>query len=459
VVLSVEVIAPEAIAPGQPLPYEIVVRNPGSTAATAVRVEQVLPEGTRLVSSEPKAQSQADRLAWSLGTVEAGGERHLKAELQPGENQDLPPPTVSFAPVAAHRTRASRPPFDVAVTGPDRAQPGEKLRFQIQIANNGGTPIEHVLVRDLLPEGLQSTLGSFVEADIGTLQAGESKTVPLEVTVAKPGTWVNEVSALADGDLKAQAKTTVTVAEPALGLRLLGPRKAAPGDIDLSLEVSNPAPTPATGVRLSQSVPNGLDVVGASGAGYFDSVDRTVAWSLGTLEAGQKQTITLRVRAKTRGDWTLAAQVVGDHIGEAKATLEMRVEVAPVLHIELAAHENTLAADAEATYEVHAANQGSAAVQNIRLAVRLPEGLTLVRADGPSAVRSAPQGVTFDPLPKLAARADAVYRIRLRGQQTGDWRWKLELSADGVPGPLREEVAVRVTAGRETPPGNVASSR
>jgi hypothetical protein len=314
-------------------------------------------------------------------------------------------------------------------------------------------------VRDQLPDGLQCPWGSFVEAEVGALQAGESKTVPLEITVVKSGSWVNEASAEADGDLKAQARTTITVVEPTLGLRLLGPRQAGPGDIDLTLEVSNPATMPATDVRLSQSVPGGLDVVGATGNGFFDQDNRTVAWTLGTLEAGQKQTITLRLRAKSRGDWTLLAQVVGDHLGEAKANLEMRVEVTPALQLELAAHDTTLAADAEATYEVHAANPGKTAAEKVQLVVRLPEGVALVRADGPSAVRQAPQGITFDPLPQLAARADAVYRLRLRGQRPGDWRLQLELSADGASGPLREEVGIRVTGGQGTPRGGVAASR
>jgi uncharacterized repeat protein (TIGR01451 family) len=397
-------------------------------------------------------EPQNNRLTWDLGSLEAGSERRLKAELQSGDSGDLPPPTVSFAPAAAHRARSARPPLDVAVTGPDTVRRGDKVKFQIQIANKGAAPIPHVLVRDQLPDGLQFSQGSFVEAEIGTLQAGEAKTVPLEVTAAQPGRWVNEVSALADGDVKAQARVNVTVVEPALALRLLGPRQAVPGDIDLTLEVANPGTTPATGVRLTQLVPNGLDVLAASTGGSLDTSNRTVAWSLGSLEAGQKHLIALKLRARVPGDWTLAAQVVGDNLGEVKATLAMRIEAVPALAVELAAHDNNLAAGAETTYEIHAANHGSAAAQNVRLVMRVAEGLVLAHAEGPSAVRQSPQGLTFDPLPRLAPRADAVYRVRLRGQNPGDWRLQIELSADGVSRPLLEEVGVRVTGGLGPPP-------
>ncbi len=449
--VAVEMLAPDTVAPGQPLSYEIILRNPGSTAATAVRVEQAVPAGSRLVRSEPQAESQTERLLWSLGTVTPGGERRLKVELQLGENAEVPPPMVSFAPAVAHRTRVVRPTLALTVTGPEQARPGEKVKLQIRLANQGSEPVQHVLVRDQLPEGLQCDLGTFVEAEIGTLQAGEAKTLPLEVNAVKPGSWVNEVSAQADGDLKAAAHTTISVVEPALELRLLGPRQAAPGNLDLTLEVANSTATPATNVRLSQAVPNGLEVVGADGNGFFDLNKRLVTWSLGTLAAGQKQTITLRLRAPLRGNWTLTAQAVGEGLGEAKASLEIRVEVMPSLQLELAAHSNTLAAEAEATYEIHAINTGKTDAENLRLSVRLPEGLALVRAEGPSAARSSAQGVAFDPLPRLAPRADAVYRLRLRGQRPGNWRLPLELRAEGVAEPLREEIAVRVTGGQAAP--------
>lgn len=445
--LSVEVIVPEAVTPGQPAAYEILIRNPGSTPVAAVRVEQGLPAGDRVVLTEPRADAQADRVTWNLGGVEAGGERRLKLSVQLGENGELPPPAVSFAPVATHQARIDRSPLVVSVTGPDTVRPGDKLRFQIRVANNGAAPVQNVQVRDQLPEGLHLPQGTFVEADVSTLQPGEAKTLPLEVTAAKAGRWVNEVTALADGGLKAQARVGVTVAEAALALRLIGPRQAEPGDIDLTLEVANLGSTPATGVRLTQSVPDGLDAVAASTGGALDPVNRVVVWSLDTLGPGQKHLIGLRVRARAPGDWALAAQAVGDRLGEAKSDLALHVEATPALRLELAAHEEIVAVDTETTYEIHAANQGGASAANVRLTVSLPEGLTLAHAEGPTAARTSPQGVTFDPLPQLRPRADAVYRVRLRGQRPGDWRIRIGLGADGARGPLLEEVGVRVTNG------------
>jgi uncharacterized repeat protein (TIGR01451 family) len=449
------VIIPDVITPGQTVDYEILVRNPGSTPVAAVRVEQGLPTGMRVMRTEPRAEAQAGRVTWNLGSVEPGGELRLKLAVQPGEGGELPEPVVSFAPAAIHQARIDRSPLAVSVTAPGTVRPGDKLKLQIRVANNGAAPVQNVLVRDQLPDGLHLSQGTFVEADVGTLQPGEAKTLPLEVTAVRAGRWVNEVTALADGGQKAQARVNVTVAEAALAVRLLGPRQAAPGDIELTLEVANPGPTPATGVRLTQSVPDGLDAVAASTGGALDPVNSVVVWSLGTLGPGQKHLIGLRVRARAPGDWALAAQAVGDRLGEAKADLNLRVEATPLLRLELAAHEDTLAADAETTYEIHAANQGGAAAANVRLTVSLPEGLTLARAEGPTATRTSPLGVTFDPLPQLRPRADAVYRVRLRGRTPGDWRIHIELGTDGARGPLLEEVGVRVTNGPV--PGGLAT--
>jgi uncharacterized repeat protein (TIGR01451 family) len=469
--LSVEMIAPEAVTPGQSAPYEMVIRNPGSTPAAAVRVEQGLPAGSLVAWTEPRAETLADRVTWNLGSVEGGGERRLKIAVQFGEIRDLPAPVVCFAPPARQRSRIDRPVLSVAVAAPDTVRNGDKLKFQIQVANNGVAPIQHVVVRDQLPDGLHFPDGTFIEADIGTLQPGEFKTVPLEVIAARSGRWVNEVSALADGGLKAQTRVDVTVAdaapsarpedrapqsiharsvtpaESALAVRLIGPRRTVPGDIDLTLEVANPGTTPDTGVRLMQAVPEGLDVLAASTGGSLDVANRVVVWSLGTLGAGQKHLIALRVRARAPGDWTLSAQAVGDHLGEAKADLGLHVEAAPALRLELAAHDETLTTDAEATYEFHVVNQGSTPVTNARLTVSLPEGLTPEHAEGPTPARQSRAVVTFDPLPQLRPRADAVYRVRLRGRRPGDWRVRIELGADGARAPLLEEVGVRVTDG------------
>ena len=56
---------------------------------------------------------------------------------------------------------------------------------------------------------------------------------------------------------------------------------------------------------------------------------------------------------------------------------------------------------------------------------------------------SGPQ-VTFDPLAKLAPKADAVYRVKVRGMQPGDYRFRVQMTCEQLRQPVMKEEASRV---------------
>src|SRR5262249_17984579 len=60
-VLTLDKRGPATVRVGQPLAYELVVRNAGTVPARQVRIEDELPAGTRFISAEPMASVQADR--------------------------------------------------------------------------------------------------------------------------------------------------------------------------------------------------------------------------------------------------------------------------------------------------------------------------------------------------------------------------------------------------------------
>jgi hypothetical protein len=50
----------------------------------------------------------------------------------------------------------------------------------------------------------------------------------------------------------------------------------------------------------------------------------------------------------------------------------------------------------------------------------------------------------FEPLPRLAPKADTTYRIRVQGIQPGDLRLRVELSTDEISQPVNKEESTRV---------------
>jgi uncharacterized repeat protein (TIGR01451 family) len=121
----------------------------------------------------------------------------------------------------------------------------------------------------------------------------------------------------------------------------------------------------------------------------------------------------------------------------------VRLEAVPALSVRVTGPAEPAAAGAEATWAVHVLNQGSAAAVQVRLTATLPEGLQPLAGDGPAAGRVAQQQVVFEPLPQLAPRQEAVYRLRARTRGPGDGRIRIEVASPSLAAPLVEEAAAK----------------
>lgn len=444
--VALETTMPAETALGKPLVCEIIVRNTGAATATGVHVEAPVPAGTRMILAQPQAEEKNDHLAWSLGDLEMGAERRIRVELQAREDGEVVlSPTAAFGAGTAARARVVRPPFAVQVTGPESVVVGSEVLFKIQVSNRQANPITSIIVRDQLPPGLKHPQGSTIAADLGTLEPNQTRTIELRATAVQTGRLVNPVTAKGDGGVQAGAQAVVVVTEPKVSLRVGGPKQTpANRELDFQLDVTNPGSAPVTGVRLTQTVPEGLEFVSASTGGACNAAGRAIEWTLGTLAAGQTQGVTFKLRARQAGDWAMPAKLAAEGITETTADHKLHVEGAPELTLEVRALENPVGVGAETTYEMHVVNQGSAPSSGVKLVVAVPDALEPVRPDGPTTGVVTHQQVVFEPLAQLAPHTEALYKLRVRGRQAGEGRFRVELTGAALKQPVVEEVGSRV---------------
>jgi hypothetical protein len=52
--------------------------------------------------------------------------------------------------------------------------------------------------------------------------------------------------------------------------------------------------------------------------------------------------------------------------------------------------------------------------------------------------------IVFDTVPKLAPRADVIYRVNVRGIEPGDVRFRARMKADGLTEPVLKEESTRI---------------
>jgi uncharacterized repeat protein (TIGR01451 family) len=98
----------------------------------------------------------------------------------------------------------------------------------------------------------------------------------------------------------------------------------------------------------------------------------------------------------------------------------------------------------ETTYEIEVRNQGSKESTNVQITVAVPPELRVVAAEGPTRRQGDGNQVTFEPLPRLAAKADTTYRVRVQGLKPGDQRIRVQLLTGEIQTPITKEESLRV---------------
>jgi uncharacterized repeat protein (TIGR01451 family) len=394
-------------------------------------------------------------LSWQLGNLPAGAERRLTADFRAGEAGEMHlRPRARFSIAVGLRSDVVQPPFSLVVGGPWKALPGEKVKFTIRVANYTKNHLRRVQIRCKLGPGLRHPQGDLIETEVSDgLAPGEQRNIELSAEACGTGGQRIVVTGVADEHLTAQSEALVEVAEQALVARLHGPRQAMLGnEVAFRVEVYNPGQTTAVGVRLRQALPKGLEFVSASTSAGFDAASQAIIWNLAELQGGQRQSVTFQVRARQAGDWALLPAVLADNIASSTAPHAVHVETAPTLTVEVTSDDDALGPGRETTFEVRVCNQGAAPAHAVNLAIHLPDNLAVAHGDGPTPMHLQGQLLLFDPLPELRGRAVAVYRLQLRGQQSGAGLLRAVVQAGGMNQPVESRRTLHVTGAAAQPP-------
>jgi uncharacterized repeat protein (TIGR01451 family) len=455
--VSVETVGPASVKANQPFTYEIAVRNPGPTPALFVRVQEMLPDNLRYQGSDPVGQMQEGQLLWDLGTLEAKAERRIKVSvLASGEGEFTTTATATCSARTTLRTKVSQAKLSIAKKGPQAAQLGEIVPFELLISNLGTGPAEKVILRDKMPAGLQHDAqrspGEIIEADLGTLAPGETRTINMRAKAVQVGRFVNEASVSSPGLAEVTARSEVVVTGASLSLQKTGPLEGNPNqELDFILVVTNTGKGAATGLMVADTLPDGLDFVSASDGGTFDAKSRQVRWNLESLAAGQSRTVTVHVKAIKSGDWINQALARTEHGQEARAELPVHVEGVPALLLEVVDLDDPVEVGAETTYQIHVVNQGTAPCTNVSVVCDPPDGLLVVGAEALVTHKIVGKRVVFEPLPKLAAKADLRYSVKVKAAKAGDWRFRVWLSSDHMPRAIYEDESTQVYSDEDEP--------
>ncbi len=211
------------------------------------------------------------------------------------------------------------PPPDVTVSKTDgltQAEPGDVVTYTVEFANVGPGLAQGVVITDVLPMystflscttsvGTCAETGGTVTVEIPELLAGENGIVEIVVQldpVFPPGTTTLtntvEISTITQGDdptNNTATDTTDVFAYVAFDLTKVGePNPVDAGtNITYTLSWAVGGNAFADNVVLTDTLPDRVTFVAASGGGTYDAGSHTVTWALGNLLPGDMGTVVI----------------------------------------------------------------------------------------------------------------------------------------------------------------------
>jgi len=447
--LTIEKFAPEEVQVGREATFRVKVTNSGQITAQGVQVYDEVPRGARLAGTSPQASRDAQgKVVWDLGALKPGEEASVEMQVMPEEEGEIGSvATVRFNADASARCIATKPELTVRTSAPSQVLIGEEATLSITISNPGSGVAYAVILEEHVPPGFRHAAGDMLENALGDLQPNESRQLELTLVAEKPGVFTNLLSARAEANLKVEDQFQIEVIAPQLDVALAGPKhRYLERQATYEISVSNPGTAPARNVELVAHLPAGLDYVTANNQGQYEAATRTVHWFLEELPVEEPGSVRLTTMPVEMGEQTLRYTCTGEPGLSIEGEQPVVVEGIAAILFQVVDVEDPIELGGETMYEVRVVNQGSKAATHVQLVATVPPGMQAVAAEGPVSYRIDGNRVIFDPLPRLAPKADTTYRVRVQGLQPGDLRLSVQLQTAEMDTPVTKEESTRVYA-------------
>ena len=387
---------------GDKIKWILKITNIGPDKATNVVVEDVLPEGLVYLSSSDNFNGK-----WEVGTLNIGESKVLEIVCFVNGTGDF----LNVASVGGSEYDPNLenneddesivvpPASDLAIektvnnTNPKYQ---ETVKWSIKVTNNGPNTANNVIIRDIIPEGLNvvSTSDDFVNNvwSVGTLNFGESRVLEIVCFVNGTGDFLNVASVGGseyDPNLENNEDDESIVVPPASDLAIektvnnTNPKYQE--TVKWSIKVTNYGPNSATNVNVQDLIPNGLIFMRySSSLGNYNS--QTGIWTIDSLTRGYSAYLDIYCRVNKTGDINNIVNVGADEYDPNKDNNKDEEEIRINKTVDLSISksvDNPLPDYLETiTWNIIVSNNGPDVATGVTVMDLLPQGLVFLSSDG-----------------------------------------------------------------------------
>ena len=307
--LTLRAIGPRSAGINESFNYRVEVSNPGDqlTRDVVLRTKDI-PNGLEFISSTPKPSVFGRQLEWRLGDIAPGSQPsfvdvQLKSN-QRGNNElcfQVSSEADQLSTEACAQTEISAPCIGLQIEGPSEGQVGERVLFDIIVVNQCDEPLDNMQLQIQYDAGLSATnLGNPIRAEIGTLQPGERKEMPVAFDIRAPGRHCYNLSVTADGGHTARAAECIEAApttSAVVSLDMAGERQINRGDqVLIRTNVTNDGNVALNNLTLTNRFSDSLEPRRVSEQfphEWLGNEADELLFTLGTLNPGQSKSVEI----------------------------------------------------------------------------------------------------------------------------------------------------------------------
>jgi uncharacterized repeat protein (TIGR01451 family) len=332
------------------------------------------------------------------------------------------------------------PTLVVEKAAPEEVQVGKPAVFAVRVQNVGTVMAQGVEIHDVIPQGTHlietrppaaQIADGQVKWTVGTIKPGDEATVEMEIMPLAEG----EIGSVATVHFAGEASARTRSTRPQLALEVSAPREVLIGeDVTFSIRISNPGTGVATGILISETIPEQLEHPAGSELEY----------EVGDLKPGESRQVELTMKSVKAGQVVNLVLARGEGQLQAEQQSELMV-VAPQLELAMQGPKRRYL-ERQATYTVTVSNPGTAPAKDVQLLTHLPKGLKFVGANN-SGEYDAVTNTVHWVLEELPAKQSGQVTLTTLPVEAGEQMLKVESTAErGLAAEQEETVTVEGVA-------------